>query len=233
MTMVARLLLARRRVLGHGAALAGLAWAGSLATPGAAQGAALGATPTPAQTAGPFYPLTPPGETDTDLTRVSGRLAQGQIVTIRGRVLDSAGRPLAGARVEIWQANAFGRYHHPRDTASKIVDPNFQGFGVAVTAADGAYGFRTVKPAPYEVGADRMRTPHVHVRVIPPQGQPLGAELVSQMYFAGEALNEHDMILQTIRNPAQRAAVIVDFRPADGEPGVLSGRFDIVLGQPQ
>jgi protocatechuate 3,4-dioxygenase, beta subunit len=223
MRMVAAFLLARRRVLGQGAALAGLAWAGSFAAPGAA----LATTATPAQTAGPFYPETPPSEIDTDLTRLSGRAAQGQVIAIRGRVLDTAGRPLAGARVEIWQANAFGRYHHPRDTSSKMIDPNFQGFGVAIAGADGAYGFRTIKPAPYAAGGDQMRAPHVHVRVIPHGG----ASLVTQMYFAGEALNEPDMILRSLKDPAQRAAVIVDFRAEPGDAKVLAGRFDIVLGR--
>jgi protocatechuate 3,4-dioxygenase beta subunit len=190
-----------------------LAWAGPLAA----------ATATPAASRGPFYPVASPLEDDANLAEIGGRRAQGQIVLVGGRVLDAKGRPVAGARVEIWQANAFGRYHHPGDTSSKMVDPHFQGSGFSIADADGAYRFLTVKPLAYGMGFG-MRTPHIHFRIAPPNG----GELVTQMYFAGEPLNERDALLGQIRDPAARAAVIVDFRP-QGD-GALSGTFDIVLG---
>jgi protocatechuate 3,4-dioxygenase, beta subunit len=203
----------RRRLIAHAAALTGLAWAGPLAA----------ATATPPATRGPFYPIARPVEDDANLAEIGGRRAQGQIIAVGGRVLDAKGRPAAGARVEIWQANAYGRYHHPGDNSSKLVDPHFQGSGFSIAGADGAYRFLTIKPPAYGAGS-AMRTPHIHFRVVPPSG----AELVTQMYFAGEALNAQDFLLGQIRDPAARAAVIVDFRP--GTDGALAGAFDIVLG---
>ena len=144
--------LPRRRFVG--ATLAALAW------PASAGAAAL--LPTPRQSTGPYYPLSKPPEQDADLVRMSGRnqLAHGQVIRIFGRVLGSDGLPLEGAQIEIWQANAFGRYAHPSDTSSAPLDPNFQGFGRLSTDAEGRYQFRTVKPAPYS-----SRTPHVHFRI--------------------------------------------------------------------
>jgi protocatechuate 3,4-dioxygenase beta subunit len=204
--------LARRRVIGQAAALTGLAWAGPLAA----------ATATPPATRGPFYPVARPLEDDANLAEIGGKRAQGQIIRVGGRVLDARGRAVAGARVEIWQANAFGRYHHPGDTSSKMVDPNFQGTGFSIADAAGDYRFMTIKPPAYGVGSF-MRTPHIHFRIAP----PTGGELVTQMYFAGEALNAQDGVLNQIRDPAARAAVIIVFR-SQGD-GALSGTFDIVF----
>lgn len=171
---------------------------------------------TPAQTLGPFYPPERPRDSDFDLTRVAGRAgpAKGTAIEVAGRVLETDGRPIAGADVQIWQANAFGRYVHPRDTSSAPLDPDFQGFGAALTGADGAYRFRTIRPAAYA-----NRTPHIHY-MIKVHGRP---RLVTQMYFAGEPLNERDGVLAGIVDPARRQAVIVPF------DGAGRGRFDIVM----
>ncbi len=203
----------RRRFLG--AALAATAW-----STGAGAAALL---PTPRQSTGPFYPLSKPLDQDADLVQASGRNqpAHGQVIRIFGRVLGSDGLPLESARVEIWQANAFGRYAHPGDTSSAPLDPNFQGFGQLTTNADGAYQFRTVKPAPYS-----NRTPHIHFRV---SGRNFKM-LTTQMYFAGETRNERDFLLRRIRGDALRRRVITNFIhipqiPADE----LAGNFDIVV----
>src|SRR5512134_286454 len=91
--------------------------------------------PTPFQTIGPFYPVTRPLDADADLTRIQGRAqrAEGQVIHLMGRVLDAKGAPIAGARLEIWQANAKGRYAHPADRNPAALDPNFQGFGAQLT----------------------------------------------------------------------------------------------------
>jgi protocatechuate 3,4-dioxygenase beta subunit len=191
---------------------------------GARHNAALAATRTPRQTTGPFYPVDLPLDRDNDLARVSGAAApaQGQITHLFGRVLDELDRPIAGARVEIWQCNAFGRYHHPRDTRDAPLDPGFQGYGEAVSAADGGYRFRTIKPVPYP-----GRTPHVHFAITAP-----GAErLVTQMYLAGEPLNARDGLYNSIRDPVARAAVTVALAPApEFEPSAIAGMFNLVLG---
>jgi protocatechuate 3,4-dioxygenase beta subunit len=178
--------------------------------------------PTPAQTTGPFYPLELPLDDDNDLTRMmeSAELARGEVLHVVGRVLDSAGAVLEGARVELWQANAVGRYHHPLDRNSLEVDPGFQGYGQTVTGADGGYRFKTIKPGLYP-----GRTRHIHFKVIAP-GRP---ELATQMYFAGEPDNARDGLLGRLSAEGQ-AALTVEFLPTPDEPDSQTGQFDIVLG---
>jgi protocatechuate 3,4-dioxygenase beta subunit len=200
---------------------------GSLALMGGAGRAAWAAlAPTPRQTAGPFYPRSLPLDSDNDLVRVAGheRPASGVVTHVLGRVLDANGRPVAGARVEIWQCDSHGRYHHVEDRSAGVPpDPDFQGYGATVTAADGGYRFRTIRPVAYP-----GRTPHIHFIVTPPRG----AALTTQMYVAGEGRNDHDPVLAQIRDPAARARVIVPLAPApELEAGALAARFDIVLGE--
>lgn len=180
--------------------------------------------PTPAQSTGPFYPRELPLDRDNDLATVAGAPsgARGDLTHVFGTVRRVDGRPLTGARVEIWQCNAFGRYHHPGDTRNAPLDPGFQGFGETVTAGNGAYRFRTIKPVPYP-----GRTPHIHFAVTAPGG----ARLVTQMYVEGAPGNERDGLLSSIRDPEARRSVIVALRPApEIEGGALAGTFDIVLG---
>ncbi|HEX2113017.1 MAG TPA: intradiol ring-cleavage dioxygenase [Alphaproteobacteria bacterium] len=179
---------------------------------------------TPQQTTGPFYPRSLPLDRDNDLARVAGAAAraQGKITHVFGRVLDRDERPIPGARIEIWQCNAFGRYHHPRDTSDAPIDPGFQGYGETVSAVDGAYRFRTIRPVPYP-----GRTPHIHFAITAPGAQ----RLVTQMYVAGEPLNARDGLYNSIRDPAARAAVTVALLDApEIEPDSIAGRFDLVLG---
>jgi len=204
---------ARRRLLA--ASVAGLALAG-VPFAGRAQGRA----PTPRQTAGPFYPVEFPADGDNDLVSVKGQpgTAKGELLLLAGTVVDPGGKPVAGARVEIWQCNAAGRYHHPGDRSGAPLDPAFQGWGQFVTGADGAYRFRTIKPVPYP-----GRTPHIHFRVT---GRGL-QDLVTQMYVDGEPGNARDG-LYTSLGPAERAAVAVRLeRAADGK--ALATRFEIVV----
>ena len=175
---------------------------------------------TPAQTRGPFYPRQLPLDKDNDLVTVAGRpgLARGEITHIVGRVLDQQGRAAPHARVEIWQCDANGRYHHPGDRNDAPLDPNFQGYGHFVTGADGAYRFRTIKPVPYP-----GRTPHIHFAISAPGFKPL----VTQMYIAGVPENERDWILNNIPAKA-RQSVLVALAPWEGGPELI-GNFDIVL----
>ncbi len=134
-------------------------------SPGPCSGPGLRAQPaqprrlTPAQTEGPFYPVSFPKDSDFDLLR-NGALdyRRGQPAWVEGTVTDPQGRPVAGAQVEIWQCDEAGHYHHPGDRGS--ADPAFQGFGRVTVGADGSYRFRTIRPAPYS-----GRTPHIHVKV--------------------------------------------------------------------
>ncbi len=179
-------------------------------------------TPTPAQTRGPFYPLEPPLEHDSDLVRVDGHAspARGTVLHLAGRVLDLAGRPVQGALVEIWQCDANGRYHHPWDRGGAARDAGFQGYGTHRAGAGGAYRFRTIRPVPYP-----GRTPHIHFAVTAP-----GADtLVTQMYVRGEPGNRRDVIYNRLPEPL-RDLVTVALEPRAGSPGDLEARFDIVIG---
>ncbi len=194
-----------------------LALAGLLAA-GPARAARL---PTPAQTAGPFYPLEPPLDDDNDLTRVRGRagVAKGRITDLDGRILDLDGRPLQGVRVEIWQCDAYGRYHHPYDRGGPL-DADFQGFGHTVTDAGGRYRFRTIRPVPYP-----GRTPHIHMAVYLP-GEP---RFTTQLYVQGEPRNDGDFLFRRV--PAEhRHLLLAEFAPARGGRAELAARFDVVLG---
>jgi protocatechuate 3,4-dioxygenase beta subunit len=209
------MLLRRRMLEGVVAAVAGLG------LPRLAAAAAL--PPTPAQTAGPFYPLTLPADSDNDLIHVAGRdgTAKGTVTYVGGRILDRDGHPISGARVEIWQCDSNGRYHYVRDTrAGPAADENFQGYGQTLSDTTGAYHFRTIRPVPYP-----GRTPHIHFTVSAP-GVP---RFITQMYVAGEPQNEHDGVLMSVPDPVERARLIVPLRPAS-EPDALAGTFDIVIG---
>ena len=214
--MADRMDISRRRLLVAALPAAGLA----VAAPALAAALA----PTPRQGAGPFYPRVKPVDSDADLVTVAGRPgpAAGEIAYIGGRVLDGSGRPVPGARIEIWQSDAFGYYHHPRDRGGTGGDPNFQGYGRTIVDSGGAYRFRTIKPVPYP-----GRTPHIHFAVSGPGFAPL----VTQMYVAGHPQNDGDFVLSRIRDADARARVIVPLVPRPGaETGALSGIFDIVLG---
>jgi protocatechuate 3,4-dioxygenase beta subunit len=204
----------RRRLLVAGLAGTGLAAIGGLST-GHADAWPL----TPAQARGPFYPLELPLERDNDLVTVAGRseLARGDIVNVVGRVLDERGRPIRNARIEIWQCNAHGRYHHPWDQGNAPLDPNFQGYGQFITGDDGAYRFRTIRPVPYP-----GRAPHIHFAV----GGPDFSTLTTQMYVAGAPENAGDFLLNNIRDPEVRRRLLVPFAHEGAD---MVGIFDIVL----
>ncbi len=208
---------ARRDLLATGLGLAGLIGARPLL--------AAEAVLTPWQTTGPFYPEELPLDADNDLVRVAGRdqPAEGVITHIFGEVLGRDGRPLGGAQVEIWQCDAQGRYHHPRDRGGQA-DPNFQGYGTMTTGADAAFRFRTIRPVAYP-----GRTPHIHFAIRAPGMKPFS----TQMYVEGEPLNARDGVLNRIRDPEARASVIVALRPApELEVAALAGRFRIVVDHP-
>jgi len=177
---------------------------------------------TPPQSRGPFYPVTLPLDKDNDLLQVEGRpgLAEGTPLDLRGRVIDERGRALSRVRLEIWQCNAFGRYHHPWDRRGVPIDENFQGYGTFETGGDGAYRFRTIKPVPYP-----GRAPHIHFAVSGPGFETL----VTQMYVEGEPRNARDGILNAVRDRRARQSLIVSLEPHPEVPGTLTGRFELVL----
>jgi protocatechuate 3,4-dioxygenase beta subunit len=176
---------------------------------------------TPRQTEGPFYPPELPADIDSDLVRVTGAdtEAVGKVAHVRGRVLDTQGRPLSRAVVEIWQCDANGRYLHPADRGGRR-DPGFQGFGRALTDPGGGYRFRTIRPVAYT-----GRTPHIHFKVLRDRDELL----TTQMYVAGEPLNARDGLYRRL-SAEERERVTVALVPSEEvESGALVGTFDIVV----
>jgi len=179
---------------------------------------------TPGQILGPFYPLTPLPAT-SDLTRLPGRpgRAEGQVLNVMGRVLNLAGQPVRDATVEVWQANAHGRYTHPSDPNTAPLDPNFDGAATLKTDAEGRYRFKTIKPVAYPAGPNMMRPAHIHFQVTGRQDR-----LVTQMYFVGDPYNAADPFL----NSAGRKELLIMplLEPtAEFEPDSKLVRFDIVV----
>lgn len=197
---------------------AGLASAGLLLTGPAL--ALQAREPTAESPLGPFYPVNRLAENDIDLTRLAGRpeRALGEVIEISGRVLDMRGRPIAGAVLELWQANAAGRYMHESDVATAPLDPNFQGYATLTTDATGDWRIVTVKPGGYDSPIGQ-RTPHIHFMM---QGR--SHRNVAQMYFAEEAsANAVDRLYRDLGEAARTSIATRD--PAD--PGKY--RWDIVM----
>ncbi|MGE0595769.1 MAG: protocatechuate 3,4-dioxygenase [Hyphomonadaceae bacterium] len=177
---------------------------------------------TPPQTEGPFFPRDTNVERDLDLTRLAGRSgrAAGQIIEVRGRVLDADGRPIQGAQLDMWQANAAGRYDHPGDNQNAApLDPNFQSYARLTTGADGAYRLISVRPGGYDSPIGH-RTPHLHWKA------RAGARaLTTQMYFPGEAANAEDELYRALANPMLAVAQAADAT----DEGALAFEWNIVL----
>lgn len=208
--------LTRRQVVQGGLGAVGMVAGASL----------LAAEPTPSQTEGPFFPRKDQPDKDLDLTRVEGRseTALGEVIEISGQVLDEAGVPIAAALVDVWQANSAGRYDHERDPNPAPLDPNFQGWARLTTDAEGRYRIRTIKPGAYPVGEGWSRPPHIHFKV----AKRGFREVTTQMYFAGEPLNDVDRLWNSL-SPGERGQLTVAFEAASG--AAPAGHFDLVLAR--
>jgi protocatechuate 3,4-dioxygenase beta subunit len=214
--------LSRRHALGVTLGALGLAVSGRV-------GAALAQTLklTPGEILGPFYPVIKRVDQGADLTVIPGKpgRAAGEIIHVMGRVLNADGQPVRGAHVELWQANARGRYTHPSDKNPAPLDPNFEGFAVQTTDAEGRYRFKTIKPGAYPTNTPGwVRPPHLHFEVTGKVNR-----LVTQMYFPGEPLNDKDLLLQNLRNNREGAIATVLPPSPDVEPESRLVVWDIVL----
>ena len=169
------------------------------------------------------------GETDHDLTVQHDGEPLGERIIVSGRVLDSGGKPVPNALVELWQANAAGRYQHSGDRHPAPLDPNFSGVGRCVTDADGGYRFVTIKPGayPWRNHDNAWRPAHLHFSLF---GQAFTQRLITQMYFPGDPLFSQDPIFNAVRDPAARERMISRFDLDSTVPEwALSYKFDIVL----
>jgi protocatechuate 3,4-dioxygenase, beta subunit len=167
---------------------------------------------------------------DADLTVGHAGEPQGQRINVSGRLLDGAGRPIAGQLIEIWQCNAAGRYAHEADQHPAPLDPNFTGAGRCLTGPDGCYRFVTVRPGayPWRNHPNAWRPAHIHFSVF---GRTFAERLVTQMYFPGDPLLDHDPIFLSVRDPAGRARLVSSFDWATTQEELALGYcFDIVVG---
>jgi protocatechuate 3,4-dioxygenase beta subunit len=213
--------LDRRALMKMTAALAAAA-AVSRANDAKAEGLAR----TPQQILGPFYPLSELPRT-ADLTKLPGRpgRAQGQVINVMGRVLNLKGEPVRDAKVEVWQANAFGRYTHPSDPNPAPLDPNFDGSATLATDAEGRYRFKTIKPSAYPAAPNLIRPAHIHFQVSGRRDR-----LVTQMYFDGDQYNASDPFLNSVGRKDLLITKLVDASP-EFETGSKTAVFDIVIYQ--
>ncbi|PZF85612.1 protocatechuate 3,4-dioxygenase subunit beta [Jiangella anatolica] len=166
---------------------------------------------------------------EADLTIQSGGEPIGERILVRGRVLDGDGRPVRRQLVEIWQANAAGRYVHQRDRHPAPVDPHFTGLGRCLTDDDGGYAFTTIKPGayPWRNHRNAWRPAHIHFSLF---GTDFTQRLITQMYFPGDPLFPLDPIYQSITDPAARERLVAGYDHDLSEPEWLLGyRWDIVL----
>ena len=164
-----------------------------------------------------------------DLTRRAAAAPLGERIIVGGRVLDEHGRPQPGVMVELWQANAAGRYDHPGDQHEAPLDPNFHGAGLAFTDQDGRYRFTTIKPGAYPWPNHRnaWRPNHIHFSLF---GSGFAQRIVTQMYFPGDPLLALDPIFHSIPDPAARDRLVAAFDLDLTEPDwALGYRFDMVL----
>ena len=188
--------------------------------------------PEAVELSGPVFGVTDVTELDADLTRQHRTEPLGERITVSGRILDRNGRPVRGQLVEIWQANASGRYAHQRDQHPAPLDPNFTGVGRCLTDDQGGYRFTTIKPGayPWRNHTNAWRPAHIHFSLF---GDAFAQRLVTQMYFPGDPLFAYDPILQSVTDDATRQRLVAGYEHELSVPQWSLGyRWDIVLDGP-
>jgi protocatechuate 3,4-dioxygenase, alpha subunit len=175
---------------------------------------------TPSQTVGPFFAL---GLTRKAMNVLASDATQGEKIRVEGQVIDGDGQPVLDAMVEIWQANAYGRYNHPDDKQEKPLDPNFMGWGRSGTDKTGLFSFETIKPGPVPGPDDSVQAPHINVTVF---ARGMLVHAYTRIYFSGEAANETDPVLSAIKDKGRRQTLIAAREEKNGKPVY---HFDIRL----
>jgi protocatechuate 3,4-dioxygenase beta subunit len=177
---------------------------------------------TPTEVEGPFYPINAQKDKDFDLTRIMGREheAMGERISIVGSVFDLEGQPVEDAIIDLWQANAVGKYAHPFDPNPAPVDPNFQGWAIVPSGKAGEFRFKTIIPGAYPASGSWMRPPHIHFKVTK-KGY---VDLVTQMYFPEQPLNQVDKLLQ---RKSQKEQKLMIAQKSNDKPNSYSYRLFI------
>jgi protocatechuate 3,4-dioxygenase alpha subunit len=174
-------------------------------------------------TVGPFFHRVLPWEGGGEMAK---RETKGERITILGRVLDAEGKPINDAMIELWQANAAGKYNHPEDDQPGEIDPSFQGFGRVTADADGYFTVSTIKPGPVRGLGNTLQAPHIEVSIF---ARGVLKRLVTRIYFAGEAANDADPVLALIEDKERRSTIMAT--PDASEPG--RWLITLHLGGPQ
>ncbi|MGP3912654.1 protocatechuate 3,4-dioxygenase subunit beta [Nonomuraea sp. NBC_00507] len=188
--------------------------------------------PEAAELSGPVFGVTDVTALDADLTKQHLGEPLGERITVQGRVLDRSGRPVRGQLVEVWQANASGRYLHQRDDHPAPLDPNFTGVGRCLTDDEGRYAFTTIKPGayPWRNHVNAWRPAHIHFSVF---GAAFTQRLVTQMYFPNDPLFAYDPVLQSVTDERARQRLVAAYEHDLSVPEWSLGyRWDIVLDGP-
>lgn len=175
---------------------------------------------TPSQTVGPFYSI---GLTRRAMNLLAGADVDGEHIRIEGQVIDGDGVPVPDAMIEIWQANAYGRYNHPDDKQEKPLDQSFTGWGRSGTDENCFYSFETIKPGAVPGAGDSVQAPHVNVCVF---ARGMLVHAYTRIYFADQPANAADPLLNSIKNKARRQTLIAARQERDGKAVY---RFDIRL----
>lgn len=182
--------------------------------------------PTPPEVKGPFYPTQGQEDKDFDLTRINGRegVAEGTQIIILGHITNIENAPIADAAIEIWQANARGRYNHPNDPNPQPLDVNFQGWAIISSSEKGHFRFKTIMPGAYPASESWIRPPHVHFKI----SKSGYATLITQMYFPDEELNKTDLLLRH-KNVLEQPLMIA--KQVSHEEGMTVYEYNIVLAE--
>ena len=173
---------------------------------------------TPSQTVGPYYSI---GMDALNCVDLAAKAGAGERIIVTGRVLDGDGAGVPDAVLELWQANAAGRYAHPEDRQMKPLDAGFTGFGRVPTDKDGRFRFTTIKPGPVPGRGNSMQAPHIVVAVFM---RGLLRHLYTRIYFSDEATNAADPVLALVEDAARRRTLI-----AARQGGANEYRFDVVM----
>lgn len=185
---------------------------------------AMSLMPTPSETEGPFYPVIAQSDKDADLTHIMGRKSKalGQFIVVQGRVTQVSGKPVPGATLNVWQADANGRYRHPGDDNNAKLDENFQGWAMIDSDLNGFFRFVTVMPGAYPANKNWIRLPHIHFKI---SKAGLRA-LTTQMYFPDQALNKTDLLLRS-KSTIEQSAMIARHAGLQGNLPIYE--YNIVL----
>ena len=175
---------------------------------------------TPSQTVGPFYAI---GLTREPMNVMTTEETRGQKIRVEGQVFDGDGTAIPDVMVEIWQANAYGRYNHPDDKQEKPLDPTFIGWGRSGTDDNKFYSFETIKPGPVPGNDGTVQAPHINVCVM---ARGMLVHAFTRIYFSDEPSNETDLVLLSVKSKARRKTLIATHGERDGK---TIYRFDIHL----